>query len=183
MSDIADRYRKLSGAFADRVAQVPDDRWSSPSPCGGWTARDVVRHVVETPAMFEQLVGRELRPGPSVDDDPLAAFTAVRDQVQADLDDPERADAAFDGYFGRTTFAESVDRFVCFDLAVHGWDLARAAGLDDRIDPAELPRLWQATEFFGDAIRSEGTCGPALEPPADADEQARLLAYLGRRAW
>lgn len=183
MSDISDRYARLSGGFADRVAAVPADRWSSPSPCGGWTARDVVGHLVDVHGMFLRLVGRELGPGPDVEHDPLGAFTAARDQVQADLDDPERANAAFEGYFGRTTFAESVDRFVCFDLAVHGWDLARAAGLDDRIDPAELPRLWQATEFFGDAIRSEGTCGPALEPPAGADEQTRLLAYLGRRAW
>jgi hypothetical protein len=37
-------------------------------------------------------------------------------------------------------------------------------------------------EELGDTLRSEGVCGPALEPPADADEQTRLLAFLGRRA-
>jgi uncharacterized protein (TIGR03086 family) len=181
MSDIAERYRRLAAGFADTIRQVPADRWSDPSPCAGWTARDVVGHLVDVHGIFLGLVGRELRPGPAPAADPLGAFTAASAQVQADLDDPGRAGAGFDGYFGRSTFAEAVDRFVCFDLLVHRWDLSRAAGLDERVDAAELPRLWQDVEVFGDAIRSEGTCGPAVEPPADADEQTRLLCYLGRR--
>ncbi|MEO3854597.1 sigma factor-like helix-turn-helix DNA-binding protein [Acrocarpospora sp. B8E8] len=69
-------------------------------------------------------------PGPTVRDDPLGAFVRIRDQVQADLDDPAKAWATFDGRFGRWTFAEAIDRAICLDLAVHGWDLARAAGQD-----------------------------------------------------
>jgi uncharacterized protein (TIGR03086 family) len=181
MSEIADRYRRLSTAFADRVAAVPTDAWDSPTPCEEWTARDLVAHLVEVHGMFLGLVGRELRPGPSVDDDPLGAFVSARNQVQADLEDPERAGAEYDGYFGRTTFAETVDRFLGFDLVVHGWDLARATGQDERIPPEDVRRVWADTEVFGDAMRSSRTCGPAIEPPPGADEQARLLAYLGRR--
>lgn len=181
MSDVSDRYRRLSAAFADEIAAVPPDRWSDPTPCTDWTVRDLVRHAVETPQMFFGLVGRELRSGPSVDDDPVAAFDSARQQIQADLDDPARAAAGFDGFFGRSTFAEAVDRFVCFDLAVHGWDLARATGQDERIDPGEFPQLWESVELFGEAIRSEGTCGPAVDVPPDADEQTRLLAHLGRK--
>ncbi|MBA3574482.1 MAG: TIGR03086 family protein, partial [Pseudonocardiales bacterium] len=48
--------------------------------------------------------------------------------------------------------------------------------------PAELTRLWDSVELFGDAIRSEGICGPAVDPPSGTDEQTRLLAHLGRRA-
>jgi len=181
MSQISDRYRKLSAAFADKIAAVQPDRWAASTPCTDWCVRDLVRHVAEAPKTFFGLVSRELRRGPSPDDHPLAAFINARDQVQAALDDPAVAEAEFDGYFGRSTFAEAVDRFVSFDLAVHGWDLARATGQDERIDPGELPRLWATAESFGEALRSEGTCAPALEPPPGADEQARLLAYLGRR--
>jgi uncharacterized protein (TIGR03086 family) len=182
MSEVSERYGRLSNAFADRVAAVPQDRWGNQSPCEKWTARDVVRHVVDIHGMFLGLVGRQLQPGPEADDDPLGAFDNARRQMQADLDDPGRAGAEFDGYFGRSTFEQAVDTFVSFDLNIHGWDLARAAGLDERIDPEELPRLWASTELFGEAIRSERTCGPAVEPPPDADEQTKLLAYLGRRA-
>jgi hypothetical protein len=38
-----------------------------------------------------------------------------------------------------------------------------------------------AAEGFGDALRGPGVCGPASETPADADEQTRMLAFLGRR--
>ena len=58
MSDIADRYRRLSGEFADKVAQVSPERWGAPSPCEDWTARDVVAHIVDVHGIFLGLVGR-----------------------------------------------------------------------------------------------------------------------------
>jgi uncharacterized protein (TIGR03086 family) len=176
----ADRYRKLAAAFTTKVAAVPDDRWGNPSPCPGWTALDVVRHVAETPAMFFGLVGADMGPLPSVDADPMVAWGATRDRVQAALDDPELANTEFDGFFGRSTFAGAVDRFVCFDLVVHGWDLARATGLDERIDPEEVMRVWNDSRAFGDALRTQGVCGTEVPVPTDADQQQRLLGFLGR---
>lgn len=183
MSEISERYARLAGDFAATIAGVPDDRWSAPSPCEGWTARDVVRHVVETPAIFLRLVGREMPDVPSVDDGPAAAFDASRTIVQADLDAPERANVTFEGVFGTMTFAESIDRFVNFDLVVHRWDLAHATGLDETLDRDDIRRVVDATAGFGDALRGQGVCGPELEPPPDADDQTRMLAFLGRKAW
>ena len=181
MSETSDRYARLADAFADKVAAVPEDRWSSPSPCEGWTARDVVRHVVDTQGMFLGFVGDEVGAAPSVDDDPSGAFAAARAKVQARLEDPEGAAAEFDGFFGRSTFEQGVDRFLCFDLVVHNWDLSRAAGLDDRIDPADVADLRERAKSFGDAMRGPGAFGPEVEAPEGADDQAKLLAFLGRR--
>jgi uncharacterized protein (TIGR03086 family) len=182
MSEVSERYVRLADAFTATVTAVPADAWANPSPCADWTARDVVRHVAATQGMFLGFVGRDLGDVPSVDDDPLAAWTAARAVVQGDLEDPVRAAAEFDGFLGRSTFEAAVDRFLCMDLVVHRWDLAHAAGLDDRIDAADVARVRQGAEAFGDALRSPGAFGPALEPPDGADEQARLLAFLGRRA-
>lgn len=184
---IADRYRRRAAAFTDTVAAVPDGAWGAPSPCPDWDARAVVGHVTGTQAMFAQLVGRELEPGPSADDDPLAAWVAARDQTQAALDDPSLAAVEFDGFSGRSTFEEAVDRFLCFDLVVHRWDLARAAGVDDTIPPEDVAALQAATavmsEQMGEAMRGPGAFGPELTPPADADAQTRVLAFIGRQAW
>lgn len=181
-AEVAARYRRLAADVTGKIERVPADRWSSQSPCEDWTARDVVGHLVDVHGMFFGLVGRTLEPGPEdVDTDPLRAWVSARDQMQRNLDDPRLAGEEFEGLTGRSTFAAAVDRFICFDLNIHGWDLARATGLEERIDPDELPRLWATAESFGDAIRSEHVCGPAVDPPADADEQSRLLAYLGRR--
>ncbi|HEX2047553.1 MAG TPA: maleylpyruvate isomerase N-terminal domain-containing protein [Acidimicrobiales bacterium] len=115
MSDVAARYRRLAAAFSDKIRSVPAEKWDAPSPCEGWTALDVVRHLIDVHRMFLGFVGRELGEVPPVEDGPPAAFEAARHVVQAGLDDADRAAESFDGYFGRTTFAEAVDRFVCFD--------------------------------------------------------------------
>jgi uncharacterized protein (TIGR03086 family) len=180
MITVADRYRRLAADVTRTIEQVPPDRWDSPSPCEGWTALGVVRHLVDVHGLFLGLVGRTLAPAPSVDEDVRAAWRAARDQLQGDLDDPGRAGEEFDGYYGRTTFAAAVGRFVCFDLLVHRWDLARATGLDERLDAADVAQAWEAAEGFGEALRSQGVCGPEVAPPPGADEQTRLLSFLGR---
>lgn len=181
MSEVADRYRRLSDAFASKIQAVKPDAWEAPTPCPDWSVRELVGHVVEMNQIHLGLVGRKPRPGPSVDEDPLGAFLTTRDQTQADLEDPARAAVEFDSRFGRWSFAEAVDRGMCVDLAIHGWDLSRATGQDDRIDPDVIPYLWQSIESIGEEGIRFGF-GPAIDPPPDADEQTRLLAYLGRRA-
>ena len=181
MSEISERYARLADAFAAKVAAVPADKWESRSPCDDWTARDVVRHVVGTQGMFLGFVGRELGDIPSVDEDPLGAWIAARTAVQGDLEDPGRATAEFEGFSGRSTFEAGVDKFLCSDLVVHGWDLARAAGLDERIDEEDIVRVRAHMESMGDALRGPRAFGPAVDAPPDADEQGKLLAFLGRR--
>jgi uncharacterized protein (TIGR03086 family) len=183
MSAAAARYRKVAGQFTEKVARVPADRWSSPSPCEGWTARDVVKHCIDSSGLFLGFIGREVPAGPADDDDPLGAWTNARDAVQAALDDPAVATTEYDGFAGKATFEEGVDRFLSTDLVVHGWDLARAAGLDDTMDAEEVARARAAMGSMPEPmLRSPGAFGPAVEAPACADPQTELLAYLGRKA-
>ncbi|MDV2477553.1 TIGR03086 family metal-binding protein [Rhodococcus zopfii] len=178
----ADHYRDLAAKFTATVDAVPTDRWSSPSPCDGWTARDLVQHVVDTQREIVTKVGLELPPGPSPEADPVGAWAATRDGVQEILDDPARGNLEYDGYFGRTSLAATVDTFYTFDLVVHGWDLARATGLDETIAAADLDFVESAAAGMGESIRMEGVCGPALEVPEGADRTTRVLAFLGRQA-
>jgi uncharacterized protein (TIGR03086 family) len=181
MSEIADRYRRLSAEFAAKVDAVPADRWDSPSPCEEWTTRGVVRHVVETQGLFLGFVGRELGDIPSVDDDPSGGWKAASAVIQAGLDDPERAGQLYDGFRGPTRWEEGVDGFLSFDLVVHGWDLARAAGLDETIDPDDARLILDRAGKLGDVMRSSGAVGPEVPVPPDADVQTRMLAFLGRK--
>jgi uncharacterized protein (TIGR03086 family) len=180
MSEVADQYRRLSDGFASRIEAVTPDAWEAPTPCPEWNVRELVGHVVEMNQIHLGLVGRTPRPGPGVDKDPLGAFLATRDQAQEDLEDPARAAVEFDSRFGRWTFAQAIARGMCVDLAIHGWDLSRATGQDDRIDPDVIPLLWRSIESIGEEGIRFGF-GPALDPPPGTDEQTRLLAYLGRR--
>jgi uncharacterized protein (TIGR03086 family) len=179
-TEIADRIRRLSDAFERKVASVPADRWASPSPCAGWDARDVVRHVVDVHAMMLKPTGRPPGPAPSVDDDPLEAFRRARADVAAVLADPVLAGTEYDGFFGRTRVERTIDDFLGFDLVVHGWDLARAAGLDDTIEPGEVARLAGMAEQLGDTMRTSGAFGPQVAAGEDESPQDRLLGLLGR---
>jgi hypothetical protein len=50
-----------------------------------------------------------------------------------------------------------------------------------RLDPELLPGAFAWAR--DNVVRAPGFFGPELEPPPDADEQTRWLAYLGRAAW
>jgi uncharacterized protein (TIGR03086 family) len=182
MEPVADRYRRLSAAMTERIAAVPEEAWSNPSPCEGWTARDLVGHLVELHGRFQGMVGRSLVDHPAVEVDPLGAWTAVRDQMQADLADPARVAEEYEGRLGRSTFGAAVDGFVCFDLVVHGWDLARATGQDDTMDPGEIEKVQAMVDRMGPMMLANGVIARQLDAGPDASPQQRLLAALGRRA-
>jgi uncharacterized protein (TIGR03086 family) len=176
----ADRYRRLSDIVTGRIGAVPPDAWDAPTPCTEWTVRALVAHLVQGHGRFQSLVGREPVEHAFVDDDPLGAWDAVRRQMQADLDDPERFGEEYDGGLGRARWGDSVDGFIGFDLVVHGWDLARATGQDETIDPQDVQRLTVQVERMGDVMRSNGVIAAPREPAPDASAQDRLLAALGR---
>lgn len=180
MTDAADRYRHLAQRFTAVVDHVPDDAWDASSPCEGWTARQVLDHVVESQHGF--LARFDL--APSLEgDDIRARWRVVRDAVQAGLDDPATAQTEYAGMFGPTTFAATVDDFLSTDLLVHAWDIARAAGLAEHepMPPEEVDRLDARLRPMGDSLRMPGAFGPEIPVADDAPAQDRLLGFLGRR--
>ena len=83
----AETHREVAGAFTARVLGAAD--WDAPAPVDGWSARDVVRHLVEwLPALLEGGAGITLPAGPSVDLDPVGAWQTHCAAVQELLDDP-----------------------------------------------------------------------------------------------
>jgi uncharacterized protein (TIGR03086 family) len=182
MSEPADRYRKVSGAFTWRVESVADDAWELPAPCEGWVARDVVGHLVEwLPAFFFGTFDLDHPPVPSVDRDPVAAWTVVNDTIQRGLDDAAVASRVRATRMGDWTFEQTVDTICTPDVLVHTWDLARAVGLDDHLDAEEVHRFVVAMEPMDAMLRASGQYGPRVPVPDDADEQTRLVAFLGRQ--
>ncbi|MBX9387388.1 TIGR03086 family metal-binding protein [Streptomonospora nanhaiensis] len=180
-TDIGGRYRARAAEFTRRVENVPGDRWDSPSPCAGWSARDVLRHMIDNHRSMPAWGGLEVHLTASVDDDPVGAWHEARDAMQALLDDPAKAAVEYDGYLGRTSVGATVDRFLGIDLVVHAWDLARATGQDEAMPPGDVAWVHETALALGDSLRGEGVCGPALEVGPSASPQDRLLAYLGRR--
>ena len=81
--DAEELYRRTVQAWNDRVAAVPPDAWSNPTPCADWSVRELVNHVT-----YENKWAIPLFAGSSVED--------VGDQFEGDLlgDDPATASLA-----------------------------------------------------------------------------------------
>jgi uncharacterized protein (TIGR03086 family) len=183
MSTTADRFRTVAAGFTERVEATKPEQWDNQSPCDEWKARDVVDHVVGTQSLFLGMIGREMPAGPSVDDDPLAAWIHARDTTQHALDTPEIAQTEFESpVFGKSTYEQSLARIGVADVLTHTWDLARAVGADEKLDPAEVSRAYEALKPMDDMVRTKGVFGPKVEVPESADEQTKYLAFTGREA-
>jgi uncharacterized protein (TIGR03086 family) len=191
MGEIAERYRRRAEAFEVKVAAVRADQWGNQSPCEKWTALEVVDHIVGMHGYMLMPAGRALDPELSVQEDPLAAFRGARAAVEAVLGDPVLAGTECDTPAGKMTAEEQIDQVISDDLVLHGWDLARATGQDETMDPVDVERLWASNSAIPAEVmekyRTPGAFGPGIEvfgaevPVAeDAPLQDRLLGFIGR---
>ena len=179
----ADEYREIAGRFTELVAGVPDDAtWARRSPVAEWSARDVVRHLVEWfPGFLADGAGIVLPQGPPVDRDPLGAWRTMSDGVQAVLDDPaHRTGTLTNPHIGAVPVPAAISQFFTADVFMHAWDLARASGQDDTLDPERCARMLEGMQPYDELLRSSGQYGPRIDVPDDADPQTRMLAFIGR---
>ena len=119
--------------------------------------------------------------GPSVDDDPVAAWLAHTEAVQSLLDDPATAEQVHDlPHLGPMPLGQAVDRIYTSDVFLHRWDLARATGQDETLDADRCAEMLEGMLPMDEALRQSGHYGPRVEVPDDADAQTKLLAFIGR---
>ncbi len=176
-------YRDVAGHFGSLVEGVPDEAtWNRAAPPAGWTARDVVWHLLEWfPPFLHQGTGIALPPGPSVDADPVGAWRTFSAALQALLDDPTAQDQPFSHpRAGSMPLPQAVAQFFTADVFLHSWDLARATGQDEALDPERCAAMLAGMEPWDEILRASGQYGPRVEVPDDADPQTRLLAFIGR---
>jgi len=164
------------------VAAVPANDWEQPSPCAGWTARDVVRHLVEWfPEFLTAAGGPMLTPGPNVDNDPLGAWRHLDAQVQALLDNPSASAATVSHpRAGEHRLDTAIDMFFRGDVFLHTWDLSRATGQDEHLDEAMAAEMLAGMEPIAEQLAASGQYSPRVEVDPDASVQERLLAVSGR---
>ncbi|MBN1093381.1 maleylpyruvate isomerase family mycothiol-dependent enzyme [Blastococcus sp. TML/M2B] len=181
MNETRTRYDAADRPLTAVLEAVPGAAWNAASPCEGWTAADVVAHLVSTEREFLTGRGLELGDAPDVAADPAGAWRAHAQRVREALTDDVVA-TPYEGYFGPSTIGETFERFYVWDMVVHRWDVATAAGVDAGLTDAELDSIDRGADGFGPALHSDGVCAPEVTVPADADRATRVLARLGRRA-
>lgn len=167
--------------FHSRVSATPNDAWSSPSPCEGWTARDVVAHVVTNlRALRACAAGDDFLShfGKPVEGDIAAAWVEQHAAASSVADRLATVESITLG--GNSVAPEMLIDALTRDLVIHTWDLARAVGGDERLPDALVAVATESLQAAGPEMRAPGLYGEAIHPPTEATPQAKLLALSGR---
>jgi uncharacterized protein (TIGR03086 family) len=167
--------------FARHIAAVSD--WSAATPDEQWDVRALVTHVIEeqqwVPLLLAGRSTAEVRSRLQPLGEDLAAewdaYSAAAERAwqNADLDAPVRLSS--DTIPAAHYLAEQVA-----DVIVHTWDLARAVGADDRLDPRLVDAAWSIFEPQKDTLEASGLFASPVPITDDAPLQSRLLALTGR---
>lgn len=191
--EVLDRYRRTQKTFDAVLAAVPPERWNAASACELWTVRDVVGHVIwGLEVLRHHAAGQEYaprngpagseKPGELAGDDPLAGWRAAREATDAVLTE-EMFDRPGPAWFVANRPDGKVRDYLAllsFDTLVHGWDIGSALGKDVDLEPDLVAPSFSLARLI--ITRTPSTFGPRVKPPADADQQTRFLAFLGRTA-
>lgn len=165
---------------------VAPDAWDSPSPCEGWSAREVAGHAmgVVNNVAAKAGVGEALDifgdVRPIAGDDPAAAFRTIRNRYLRAVDRPGTLRQLVRSSLGDMILDDYLFEMTG-DAVVHTWDIARATGVDETLD-ADLVEMCHDTlvERDSPALRSPGRYGDAVEVTIDMSAQDRMIAYAGR---
>lgn len=167
MADVAKRHLAVCRRFGEAVASA-EGRWGARSPCDEWDARGVLEHVI---GFHDVLLLRPLKLKPDRPrDDPQLRWQSTYDALAA----------AFES--GRATRLDAYRLMPSLtrDVLVHTWDLARAVGADDRLDPGWCQLSLAGLQADPQSLTASGMFNAPIAVSGEIDVQARLLARLGR---
>ncbi|MEU6040991.1 TIGR03086 family metal-binding protein [Actinomadura sp. NPDC047616] len=170
----------------DSVEGVTPAALSLPTPCAGWDLGTLLHHLNDAfDVLAEGVCAGIIASAPAVmddadADDPAAVFRKRAERVLDACSRPETTRRGGAAIADRRLPVDVVLTTVALEIAVHGWDAARAVG-DRRPIPGRLALelLLLAPLQVDDAVRP-GLFAPPVPVPPDAPPGDRLVAFLGR---
>ena len=185
-STLLDSYENAAVIVSGIVA----DELGHPTPCPKYDVAGLIDHLVEAGRRAAAL-GRGQAPPPGdqsphveLSDAPGQLRRAAEEAAQAWGED-SRLSSRFTMPWGEEyTGATLVDMYLA-ELAAHAWDLARATGQLDGLNPSlALPALEGAQAMikpeYRDLVEPGSPFGAEVPPPSGADDWERFAAFMGR---
>ena len=188
---MSDRYDlgPAATALVELFKAVTDDELDRPTPCAGYTVRDLLGHLEGLTIVFRDAARKSATAGPPPDR-PGDLLTddwrgRIADQL-TELAAAWREPAAWDGVTGAGGVelpAALAGKITLNELVLHGWDLARATSQPFDPDPASVQASLEFTSLVNSpewTIGREGLFADVVEVPADASPLHRTLGLSGR---
>jgi uncharacterized protein (TIGR03086 family) len=189
MTNVKNMSAEMAAAAAEaaRVVQnVSDESLNGPTPCGDWDLRTLLNHTI----LWTSYSAERRAHGESVAEDLMSKdFTAepgfredyarqVNNAVNA-WSDPKAWQGEI-GVMGSATPAADVGAMLIMEMALHGWDVAKATGQDYRADEALGQALTDTVQAQAELFRQYQGFADPVETGRDATAFDRALALSGR---
>jgi len=189
--DLVELHGRCGQRFAELVDGVGPRQWHDDTPCSAWDVRTLTHHM-----LYEQRWVPPLCDGQTIEEigegfegdllgDNVSAWADLVgfsiDEAHAAVARPGVLDRTVHLSFGDFPGQEYVIQLTA-DLAIHGWDLARATGQDAAIDPGAVALLLPWAQARADFLTGSGMFGSRINVSPDAPDDIRLLGLLGRQA-
>jgi len=167
---------------AARIAAVPPDGLTAPTPCGRWNLEELLDHLIGSLTMLTEAVAgaptgaEDVQPlGPSRWDRAIALLAA---RSRRAWEAPGVMDRSFELPIG-TLPAPTMATTCLLEMVVHGWDVSQATGEAAAIpDVLARPVLELARRPIVDANRGDNFAADLGVGDTPSD---RLVAFLGRK--
>jgi uncharacterized protein (TIGR03086 family) len=185
--DLGPAARRLAGL----VARIPDEELNLATPCPRYALGDLIEHVGGLAIAFAAAAAKEVdartdQPPPG---DARRLAADWRERIPRDLEalglaweDPS-AWRGMTRIAGADTPAETVGLVLADELAVHGWDVARATRQPYTCEPDVLEAARQFLEIFASPDAPSGPevpFGPSTVLLPEAPLLDRVVALAGR---
>jgi uncharacterized protein (TIGR03086 family) len=189
-ADLVELHGRCGRWFAALVAGVGPDQWQDGTPCSQWDVRALVHHLLYEQRwvgpLFEGLTIAQV--GDRFEGDLMGGDASAWPGLLASAFEQAHAAVAQPGALERTVHLSFGDASgqeyavqLTTDLAIHGWDLARATGQDDALDPGAVAVLLPWAEANAEFLAESGMFGSRVDTGPGAPDDVRLLGLLGRR--
>ncbi|OOC54068.1 MULTISPECIES: TIGR03086 family metal-binding protein [Nocardiopsis] len=184
MARLIDLHGTAMGEFDRRVREIRLTDWALPTPCADWDVHDLVNHLTTEQLWVPTLLGGarveevgDRFEGDNLGEEPITTWEVASREARTAWLAPSSLESTVHLSFGDAP-AELYLWQMTFDLTVHAWDLARALGVDETLDPDLVKEVhtWASGQGFGP--------GPMFDAPVEvgphAGVQDRLIALTGR---
>ncbi|MBM3940128.1 MAG: TIGR03086 family protein [SAR202 cluster bacterium] len=181
MPDPVELFERAVRGTHRYIANTRLGQMGEPTPCAEWNVRQLVEHIVGGPVFYYNVLSH----GQDVGLDPAAGHLANYEKGTGKVIEAGRTgdtlSAIFPSPFGEMPGAQFIVT-AALDIAIHGWDLAKATGQDTHLNAGLVEQLHAIFAPNAAMLRAFGAFGPEVPIPATGGTQERLLGALGRRA-
>ncbi|GLZ39559.1 TIGR03086 family metal-binding protein [Actinokineospora sp. NBRC 105648] len=178
---------KAADSAVTVARNVTPDQFDLPTPCPGWTVRDLANHLTLWSAKVSERSARRLPPPGDGSEDESNDFTAG--WPAPFVEGVARAVEAWDApgaLEGETVMmadarpAKFIHDMVFGELVLHAWDLAVATGQPFEVAPEVAEYTLEGAAGMAEMARQYEVFGAEVSVPADAPPLARALGVSGR---